>query len=305
MQDYDFHLLRREDRQDGQHLAQRPMALSAISPAQQAAAFVPDPPLENAIQAAIALGAPLLLTGEAGLGKSQVAYYVAQQLGLEPVLHFYTQSRSQLQDLLYEFDANRYAQALQHTTQEPPKKSLFVQPRLLWQAFRSDTARVLLIDNIDAAPRDLAYDLIPVLAEHSFFIKELNKKISVASAQRPLIFFTSNQEKPLPAAFLRRCVHHALNYCDTTAWQILNTHRAAYPQLDDALLKTALTTFTRLRTLDLYKKPSIAEFLDWLQVLSWARGTYPEPLPENLAQLPYLGVLLKEAEDTQTATKNL
>jgi len=303
LNNFDFHLLRSEAQQDASSLTLRPCVQNHLEHAQQATQFVPDLALENSIHAAIALGKPLLLSGEAGLGKTTVAYYVAQQLKLEPVLHFYASSSSCVQDLLYDFDAVRYWQEVQLAAQKSataPKKSTFVQPHLLWQALRSDTPRVLLIDNIDAASRGFAHDLIQVVDSLSFHIKELNKTFTAPPDKRPLIFISNNQEKPLPAVFLRRCIQHSIHFDENLGKRIIDAHRNNYANLDDTLLNDALTCFMRLRKLDLYKIPSVAELLDWLQVLSLARGSYTEPLPVKLAQLPYLGVLLKEAEDLQS-----
>ncbi len=300
MNNYDFHLLRAEHQHPVDALAQRPCVTSPQPFEQQAAHFIPTHDLEDAIHAALALGRPLLLSGDSGLGKTQVAYHVAQQLGLA-LLHFRSTSHSQLQDVLYDFDAVRYEQERQHAAQNPnaklPKKSHYVQPKLLWQALRSEQPCVLLIDDIDVAPRAFAHDWLPILDDWSFFIKELNKTFSAPAEKRPLLFFTSHQEKALPAAFLRRCVHHALNFSEELGQYIIDAHRSAYPNLDDALLYAALLRFMRLRALDLYKLPSVAELLDWLRVLSLARGSYEEPLSEDLAYLPFLGVLLKEADD--------
>lgn len=304
----DFYCLHTQTRLTQAQLAQRACVQNHASLAQQAAHFVPDAALEASIHAAIALGKPLLINGEAGLGKTEVAYYVAQRLGLEPVLHFYAHAASQLSDLLYDFDAVGYWQAVQLAVQQAaaaPKKAAFVQPNVLWQALRSELPRVVLIDNIDAAPRTFAHDLSAVLDNLSFFIKELNKSFTAPPHKRPLMFITSNQEKPLPAAFLRRCVQHQLQFSEDLGRHIIDAHRSAYANLEETLLHQALARFMQLRSLDLYKPPSVAELLDWLQVLSLARGSYSEPLPNKVAQLPYLGVLLKEAEDValcQTGT---
>lgn len=192
---------------------------------EDARCFVPDDQLVTAIEAAVAVGEPLLLTGEPGTGKTQAAYYAAYKLDLEPVIHFQVKSESTARDLLYHFDTVQYfhdahfqkLQGEKGTTNENGARELldktrYIDPQPLWEAFkRSDETgkpAVLLIDEIDKAPRDFPNDLLHELDKMEFTIAETKALARSEKRIRPLVFITSNSERRLPEPFLRRCVYH-------------------------------------------------------------------------------------------------
>ncbi|MDM8547313.1 AAA family ATPase [Candidatus Venteria ishoeyi] len=285
-----------------ENLARRPLTQTLESFAQNANYFIPPPGLTQAINAAIATGLPLLLSGEPGSGKTQVAYYVAQQLQLGNVLHFQVKSDSAARDLFYNFDQLRYFQDSQFASAQgkaPPNKAVYLEPRPLWQAMGAKQVRIVLIDEIDKAPRDFANDLLYELDRMEFHIPELGKHFNATPQQRPLVFITTNSERRLPDPFLRRCIYHPLQLSEENFRQALQARRQAYTQLDDELIDNALSKVLRLRKQDLMKPPSLTECLVWFDLLNIAHGTYPLPLPERLADLPFLGALLKDQSDIE------
>lgn len=299
MSDYPFQILTRPGA-GKELLGQRPLAVQARSYADNAMRFVPGSALENAIHAATALGVPLFLSGEAGTGKTQTAYYVAHHLGLEPVLHFQVKSDSRAQDLLYRFDAERYRQDLQFKPEDTAAhKARYINPGPLWQAFGSKEPRVLLIDEIDKAPRDFPNDLLHELEKLEFRIPELGKTLSAPPARRPLLFITSNRETLLPDPFLRRCMHYHIQLDRTLVETVVERHREDFAGLAPEVVQTALERFFELRRQELLKAPGLAELLLWLRLLYLADGTYEQPLSEEPAHLPFLGMLIKHPEDLE------
>jgi MoxR-like ATPase len=277
-------------------LAQRPFSIHNRSFSANAARFVPGAVLEEAIHIAIALGAPLFLTGAAGCGKTQCAYYVAHRLSLGEVLHFQCRSDTRARDLLYDFERERWQQAQAHSATSV-NKATYLSPRPLWQALASKTPRVLLIDEIDKAPRDFANDLLLELEKMEFAIPELGKTFSAPPARRPLVFITSNNERILPDPFLRRCVYHHIEFDEELLQTVLNQHCEDFAALDADFLERARERFLSLRRLALRKPPALAELLMWLRVLSVAQGEYAAYLDTDLSKLPFLGVLIKDHED--------
>ncbi len=273
--------------------------------------FVPDDSLKTAIHTALAVGEPLLLTGEPGTGKTQTAYYVAEQLGLGDVLHFQAKSGSTAQNLLYRFDNIAYfreASLKNQAGDTPPNKKDFIEQGELWQALTSDTPRVLLIDEIDKAPRDFPNDLLHELDQMRFKVPELRQndtdyEVSAVAYAQPLIFITSNNERRLPEAFLRRCVFHHIHFNDALLNDIIDAHRDDFSELSDDLLDRAAERFMRLRNNNLRKVPATGEFLVWLRVMALSVKADPNRLHILLAQLedddqlPHIGVLLKDHHD--------
>jgi MoxR-like ATPase len=300
MENYPFQLFHQGQVQvkDKSVLARRPLAGIFDNFAHNAQYFVPDPALETALNSAIALGAPLLLTGEAGSGKTQVAYYVARQLGLEPVIHFQAKSDSQGKDLLYDFDAARYLHDAQ-SGKENLNKSAYIEPRALWQAMAAKEPRVLLIDGIDQANRDFPNDLLHELDKMEFVIAELGKTYTAPKHKRPLVFVTSNSERRLPEAFLRRCVYHHLRLDNDLLNRVVDARLAEFAPLSPGFVKIALERFVALRDRELRKRPATGELLAWLRVLALAHGSYPERLDTDVRKLPFLGVLLKDHQDIE------
>ncbi len=275
--------------------------------------FIPGEQLATAINTAIAVGEPLLITGEPGTGKTQAAYYAAYKLGLEPVIHFQVKSDSSARDLLYHFDTVRYFHDAHLVTEKGKDaakilgKADYVERRALWEAFQSAEERreprVLLIDEIDKAPRDFPNDLLHELDQKMFTVIETGKEVSVTKPQlAPIVFITSNSERRLPEPFLRRCVYHHIRFDDTIVQRAVAARKeqGQFDPLADTFIEMALQRFLALRERGLRKKPATGELLVWLRVLALAVGTYPEKLDQkDLSRLPYLGALLKDHQDLE------
>lgn len=265
--------------------------------------FVPGDDLEAAINASLAVGSPLLITGEPGTGKTQAAYYTAYKLGIEPVLHFQVKSDSNATDLLYYFDAVRYFHDA-NLNKDQVKQSTFdkknyVEKRLLWEAFEAETPRVLLIDEIDKAPRDFPNDLLHELDKMEFKIAETQEVKKAPTEKRPIVFITSNSERRLPEPFLRRCAYHHIHFDEELVRKAVKSRIPDYGNLSADIIEMAIRRFLALRAKPLRKPPSTAELFVWLQVLAASAHTSPEFLSDNLARLPYLGALLKDQHDIE------
>jgi MoxR-like ATPase len=312
MNRYPFFLIRHTQEgplEDRSPLANRPFVQADRSFQADAQRFVPGEQLETAINAAIAVGEPLLITGEPGTGKTQAAYYAAYKLGVEPVIHFQVKSDSTARDLLYHFDTVRYFHDAHlrslsgANTEDSLNKRDYIEPRALWRAFQSATDRgvpaVLLIDEIDKAPRDFPNDLLHELDKMEFVVIETNETISAPRSLSPIVFITSNSERRLPEPFLRRCVYHHIRFDDDLVRQVVQSRKHMFSNLNEGFLKLALQRFLALRDRSLRKQPATGELLVWLEVLSLAVGTYPERLDDDLSRLPYLGVLLKDRQDIE------
>lgn len=270
--------------------------------------FFPGEQLEVAINTAIAVGEPLLITGEPGTGKTQTAYYVAYKLGIEPVIHFQVKSDSRAQDLLYFFDTVRYFHDAHLKTEQLPDKGVYVEPRALWQAMKSPQPKVLLIDEIDKAPRDFPNDLLHELERMDFTVAQTNERVHEDKEKRPIVIITSNGERQLPDAFLRRCVYHHIRFDAAILEKAVESRRDEYGPLNQSLVKTAISRFMALRSLNLHKRPSTAEFLVWLRLLAMATDSTPQDvehaLNQDLSKLPFLGVLLKTSQDLEQLSKS-
>lgn len=305
-------------------LLERPFTRLGNTFAEDARRFVPGQQLETALNTAIAVGEPLLITGEPGTGKTQAAYYAAYKLGLEPVLHFQVKSDSNATDLLYHFDTVRYFRdaslgvrvtqdsLAQTTAREEVRisteenhvdravnKADYLEPRPLWIAFESALPRVLLIDEIDKAPRDFPNDLLHELDKMEFTVIETGKLVRADEKVRPIVFITSNSERRLPEPFLRRCVYHHIRFDENLIAEAVHSRSDEYRELDKTFLDMAIQRFLALRQRNLRKRPSTGELLIWLRVMSTALGTKPEALDLNLSKLPFLGALLKDHQDIE------
>ncbi len=289
-------------------LAQRPFADIDRSFEADARRFVPGDQLETAINTAIAVGEPILITGEPGTGKTQTAYYAAYKLGIEPVIHFQVKSDSTAHDLLYHFDTVRYFHDAHLQNIEGQSVTLdkgrYVEKRALWNAFERAQAKgvpqVVLIDEIDKAPRDFPNDLLHELDKMEFVVTETQTTISAPRHLRPIVFITSNSERRLPEPFLRRCVYHHIRFDDRIVERAMLSRRKEFKQLNEEFLRLAMRRFLALRDRPLRKRPATGEFLVWLQVLALATDIELSLLrAEDLSQLPYLGVLLKDHQDIE------
>ncbi|AUM00277.1 MAG TPA: MoxR family ATPase [Pseudothauera hydrothermalis] len=257
--------------------------------------YVATPDLMLAVNAAITLQRPLLIKGEPGTGKTMLAEEVARALNL-PLLQWHIKSTTKAQQGLYEYDAVSRLRDSQLGEDRVKDIANYIVKGVLWQAFEADTPTVVLIDEIDKADIEFPNDLLRELDRMEFHVYETRQ--TVRARHRPLVFITSNNEKELPDAFLRRCFFHYIKFPDRdTMRAIVEVH---FPGLKKALLTEALEVFFGLREIPgLKKKPSTSELLDWLKLLM-AEDIPPEALKsrDNKEVVPPLaGALLKNEQD--------
>jgi len=257
--------------------------------------YVATEDLKVAVNAAITLERPLLVKGEPGTGKTMLAIEVAQALGA-PLIEWHIKSTTKAQQGLYEYDAVMRLRDSQLGDPRAVEISNYIKRGKLWEAFESPVRPVLLIDEIDKADIEFPNDLLQEIDRMEFYVYELNRTIK--AAQRPIVFITSNNEKELPDAFLRRCFFHYIRFPDAeTMRAIVDTH---FPSVKPRLIGEALKIFYELRQAPgLKKKPSTSELLDWLKLLV-ADDIDPETLrqkdPSKLIP-PLHGALLKNEAD--------
>ena len=259
------------------------------------ARYVATADLSLAVNAAVTLGRPLLIKGEPGTGKTQLALEVAEALG-RPIFEWHVKSTSKAQQGLYEYDAVSRLRDSQLGDPRVADIRHYIVRRKLWEAFESEVSPVLLIDEIDKADIEFPNDLLRELDRMEFYVHETREL--VRAKHRPIILITSNNEKELPDAFLRRCFFHYILFPDAeTMEKIVAVH---YPGLKKALLAEALGAFYRVReTPGLKKKPSTSELLDWIKLLL-AEDVPPEALRSDDPKTsipPLYGALLKNEQD--------
>jgi MoxR-like ATPase len=262
--------------------------------------YVATPDLMLAVNAAITLKRPLLVKGEPGTGKTMLAEEVAQALGM-PLLQWHVKSTTKAQQGLYEYDAvSRLRDSqLADTDSAARVRDIrnYIVRGVLWQAFAAEEPVVLLIDEIDKADIEFPNDLLRELDRMEFHVYETRE--TVRARHRPVVFITSNNEKELPDAFLRRCFFHYIKFPDAdTMRAIVDVH---FPGLKKELLAAAMKTFYDVRGLPgLKKKPSTSELIDWLKLLV-AEEIPTEALQsgdDKVAIPPLVGALLKNEQDT-------
>src|SRR5712692_5632229 len=224
--------------------------------------YVATQDLQVAVNAAIALERPLLIKGEPGTGKTILAHEVAGALGLD-LITWHIKSTTKAQQGLYEYDAVARLRDGQLGDERVRDIANYIKPGKLWDAFEADTAPVLLIDEVDKADIEFPNDLLLELDRMEFFVYELRK--TIVARQRPIVMITSNNEKELPDAFLRRCFFHYIRFPDSdTMRAIIEVH---FPGIKQRLVAEALKIFYEIRDVPgLKKKPSTSELLDWLKL---------------------------------------
>ena len=259
--------------------------------------YVATDDLRMAVDASVALQRPLLIKGEPGTGKTMLADEVAAGLGKE-LIQWHIKSTTKAQQGLYEYDAVSRLRDSQLGDGKVEDISQYIKRGKLWEAFTADEQVVLLIDEVDKADIEFPNDLLVELDRMEFFVYETGETIK--AKHRPIIIITSNNEKELPDAFLRRCFFHFINFPDKeTMKEIIAVH---YPKIKKSLVQEALEVFFELREIPgLKKKPSTSELIDWLKLLM--ADDIPDEVLKNRDQTkaipPLYGALLKNEQDVQ------
>ncbi len=257
-------------------------------------AYVATDDLTIAVNAAVTLERPLLVKGEPGTGKTELANQVARALGLE-MIEWHIKSTTKAQQGLYEYDAVSRLRDSQLGDERVQHVNNYIKRGKLWQAFAADNKVVLLIDEIDKADIEFPNDLLQELDRMEFHVYETGE--TVRARHRPIVIITSNNEKELPDAFLRRCFFHYIRFPDMdTLRQIVEVH---HPGIKASLLTEALTQFFAIRDQQgLKKKPSTSEVLDWLKLLLVEDLSAEDLKRDGADALPKLyGALLKNEQD--------
>jgi MoxR-like ATPase len=257
--------------------------------------YVATDDLMVAVNASITLQRPLLVKGEPGTGKTVLAHEVAKALN-KPIIEWHIKSTIKAQQGLYEYDAVSRLRDSQLGDERVKDIAHYIKKGKLWEAFEAPEAPILLIDEVDKADIEFPNDLLLELDRMEFYVYELQK--TVKARNRPLVFITSNNEKELPDAFLRRCFFHYIKFPDRDTMQkIVDVH---FPKLQSDLVREAFNIFYEIREVPgLKKKPSTSELIDWLKLLMHEDMT-PEQLrsrdPKSLIP-PLHGALLKNEQD--------
>ncbi len=253
--------------------------------------YVASAQLMASVNVAIALQKPLLIKGEPGTGKTMLAKAVAESLNKKLII-WNIKSTTKAQDGLYMYDTIQRLYDGQFGEEGVDDIARYIKLGKLGEAFESEEQVILLIDEIDKADLEFPNDLLWELDQMEFYIHETKR--TVKAKQRPIVIITSNAEKELPDAFLRRCIFHYIDFPDEQLMEeIVRTH---YPDVEENLLKNAMDVFYQIRSLkDIRKKPSTSELIDWIQALQIG-GI---PTEKIKSELPFIGVIVKKDEDLE------
>lgn len=258
--------------------------------------YLADDDLVTAVNTALVVQRPLLITGEPGCGKTMLAWSIAAELGLGDVLAFHTRSDHQARDVLYTIDHLQrfyHAQIGDKTAAEPER---YVRWQALGEAIKSPTERLVLIDEVDKAPRDFPNDLLDEIDRMEFTVPEFGW--SFKAHRRPIVVITSNSERQLPDPFLRRCVYHYIPFPAKDRLQAIVKQRMGSTAMSEPVLALALDRFYALRDVPgIEKKPATAELLMWMTVLTEAGVSAADLEKAGLRQLPFRGALIKTEHD--------
>ena len=254
--------------------------------------YVASEQLMASVNVAIALKKPLLIKGEPGTGKTMLAQAVAKSLGKKLII-WNIKSTTKAQDGLYMYDTIQRLYDGQFGEEGVDDIARYIKLGKLGEAFESDEQVVLLIDEIDKADLEFPNDLLWELDQMEFYIHETKR--TVTAKNRPIVIITSNAEKELPDAFLRRCIFHYIDFPDKELMaEIVKTH---YPDVEEHLLQNAMEVFYAIRSMrDIRKKPSTSELIDWINALQLG-GISADTLK---TALPFVGVVVKKDEDLET-----
>jgi MoxR-like ATPase len=290
---------------DGSTLTERKATLPPFTPYTRPNAplgYVASPALRDAVNVAIALGQPLLLTGEPGTGKTQLAFSVAHELGLATPFIFNTKTTSVARDLFYRYDSLAHFRDVQLKEKSNIQISDYISFEALGKAIIESPYRrsVVLIDEIDKAPRDLSNDLLNELENMQFEVKETGEAVKANKENRPILIMTSNSEKNLPDAFLRRCVYFHIPFPDKdTLTEIVRKRLNLSEQFYQNMLSDAINHFMKIRSSKgLRKPPATAELLAWVHILDQHGIDINSNSEENIKKTAMsYSVLAKNKED--------
>ena len=251
--------------------------------------YVASPELMNSVNIAIALQKPLLIKGEPGTGKTMLAEAIAESMNMELII-WNIKSTTKAQDGLYVYDTVQRLYDSQFGGESVDDIKKYIKLGKLGEAFSRDEQVVLLIDEIDKADLEFPNDLLWELDKMEFYIPET--KETIKAKKRPIVIITSNAEKELPDAFLRRCIFHFIEFPNAEKmYEIVHVH---YPDIEQNLLDQAMAAFYMIRSIpDIQKKPSTSELLDWLQAMVLG-GIKPDRIEKDF---PFIGTLLKKNQD--------
>ena len=252
--------------------------------------YIASKPLMEIVNVAVALGKPLVIKGEPGTGKTLLAHSISQALSMKLII-WNIKSTTKARDGLYVYDTVQRLNDARFKDKDISDIRQYIKLGKLGQAFKADEQVVLLIDEVDKADVEFPNDLLNELDEMSFHIPELDEEVK--AKHRPVVVITSNAEKELPDAFLRRCIFHYIEFPDEEMMErIVKVH---YPDIETKLVREAIKKFYWIREVDgLRKKPSTSELLDWIKALALGGIS----VDKITAEIPFLGTLLKNEQDT-------